>query len=168
MDIISHGLYGWVIFGNKNKKEFRLAAAFGILPDFLAFGLPFATIIIALLSWGNGGSFFWPWHIVPNYVHAIYNVTHSLITWAVVFGALWLIYKKPVKASYARLLHILIDIPTHWAAFFPTPFLWPISKYTFNGIPRSDKIIFIPNIIVLVILYSIYFYKKRAKRTQKR
>ncbi len=162
MDIISHGLYGWVVFGNKNKKQFRLSAAFGVLPDFLAFGFPFAVGIIAMLSW-DGNMFSGWYHTQPNYIHYIYNVTHSLITWAVVFGALRLIYKKPVKASFAWLLHILIDIPTHSLAFFATPFLRPISNYRFNGIAWSNRVIFIPNLIVLAILYSIYFYKKYRK-----
>jgi len=166
MDIISHGLYGWVVFGNKNKKQFRLSAAFGILPDFLAFGLPFAVAIFGIIFYGNPIAFGKPGmpHTEPSYVHSIYNVTHSLITRAVVFGALRLIMKKPVTASFARLLHILIDIPTHSLAFFATPFLRPISNYRFNGIARSSKVIFIPNVIVLIVLYSIYLYKKYRKR----
>lgn len=103
-------------------------------------------------------------HTEPSYVHSIYNVTHSLIVWAVVFSILRLIYKKPVKASYARLLHILIDIPTHSLAFFATPFLRPLSNYRFDGIPRSSKIIFIPNLIVLTILYAGYFRKRYKRR----
>lgn len=165
MDIISHGLYGWAVFGNKNKKEFRLATAFGVLPDFLSFGLPFAINIITLLSWGNGSIFGQAGHhnIDAKYINIIYNITHSLIIWAVVFWGLWLIYKRPIKASFARLLHILIDIPTHSLAFFATPFLRPISNYKFDGIPRSNKIIFIPNVIILLTLYSIYLYKKFHK-----
>lgn len=50
MDIISHGLYGGAVFGEKNRKQFRLAAGFGVLPDFLAFGLPFISMAISLLS----------------------------------------------------------------------------------------------------------------------
>ncbi len=169
MDIISHGLYGGVVFGNKSKKEYRLAAAFGILPDFLSFGLPFAMNIITLLSGGNGSLFGEASHhdINAEYIHVMYNITHSLIIRSIVFFTLRLIFKKPIKASFARLLHILIDIPTHTLAFFATPFLRPISNYQFNGIRRSDKIIFIPNIIVLVILYGIYFSKKLHKGKKK-
>jgi len=167
VDIISHGLYGWAVFGNKNKKEFRLSAAFGILPDFLSFGLPFVGIAITLLSWGDITAFR-PWmpHNEPSYVHVIYNVTHSLIIRALVSGVLRRINKKPVKASFAWLLHILIDIPTHSLAFFATPFLRPLSNYKFDGIPRSNKMIFIPNLIVLTLLYSYYFRKKYKKASK--
>jgi len=168
MDIISHGLYGWTIFGRKNKKQLWLSIGFGILPDFLSFGIPFAGTIVAMLSGSHISAFSQAWHHTgENYIAVIYNITHSLIVWAVVFGALWLIYKKPVKASFAWLLHILIDIPTHSIAFFATPFLWPISNYKFDGIPRSNKMIFIPNVIVLVVLCSMYIYKKRHKSHKK-
>ncbi len=165
MDIISHGLYGWVVFGNKNKKDYRFAAGFWILPDFVSFGVPFAVNIITLLSWGDGSFFGESSHhnINATYIHTLYNITHSLIIRWIVFGALRLIFKRPIKASYARLLHILIDIPTHTLAFFATPFLRPLSTYRFDGIRRSDKMIFIPNIILLVVLYSIYIYKKYRK-----
>ncbi len=161
MDIVSHGLYGWALFGNKDKKQFWLAFGFGVLPDFVAFGLPFASSIAGMVFHGTPVMF--SKTNIPNYVHTIYNVSHSLITWSVVFTALRIIYKKPIKASYARLLHILMDIPTHSLAFFATPFLWPLSNYRFDGIPWSDKIIFLPNIAILIIIYSIYFRKKYKK-----
>lgn len=168
MDIISHGLYRWAVFGN--KKEFWLSIEFWILPDFLTFWLPFAINIITMLSGGSGSIFGQAGHhnIDAKYIDAIYNITHSLIIRGSVFWALWRIYKKPMKASFARLLHMLIDIPTHSLAFFATPFLWPIFNYKFDGIPRSNKIIFIPNIILLIILYSIYTYKKfhKTKKTK--
>ncbi|MCX6823743.1 MAG: hypothetical protein NT085_01325 [candidate division SR1 bacterium] len=169
MDIISHGLYGGAIFGEKNKKQFWLSAGFGILPDLLAFGLPVAASIITMIS-GGSVALSKPGmpHYEPSYVHTIYNITHSLIIRAIAFLTLWLIFKKPVKASFARLLHILIDIPTHSLAFFATPFLWPLSNYKFDGIPRSNKIVFIPNVVLLVLLYIVYFYRKRQKKSHKR
>jgi hypothetical protein len=38
-------------------------------------------------------------------------------------------------------LHILIDIPTHSLALFPTPFLWPVSDFKVNGIGWDNPII---------------------------
>ena len=169
MDIISHGLYGWAVFGNKDKKQFWLSTAFGILPDLLVFGLPFAINIVTMIWWWSGSIFGQAWHHTDaNYLYVLYNFTHSLIIRAVVFWVLWLIFKKPVKASFARLLHILIDIPTHSIAFFGTPFLWPLSNYKFDGIPRSNKMIFIPNVVALLLLYIVYFYRKRRKKSYKR
>lgn len=39
MDIISHGLWGGIAFGRKNKKDFWQSFAFGVMPDLLAFGV---------------------------------------------------------------------------------------------------------------------------------
>jgi hypothetical protein len=85
---------------------------------------------------------------------------HSVIVWTAVFGILRLIFKKPVVAAYARLFHILLDIPTHSLAFYATPFLWPISSYKFDGIPRSTPWIFFTNLTILAIVYGIYARKK--------
>jgi len=49
MDIISHGLRGGIAVGRKNKKQFWLSFAFGILPDFVSFGFPFAVTIFLMI-----------------------------------------------------------------------------------------------------------------------
>jgi hypothetical protein len=36
MDVISHGLWGGVAFGRKNKKYFWWSFGFGIMPDLLS------------------------------------------------------------------------------------------------------------------------------------
>jgi len=75
------------LFGNKNKKEFWLSTAFGVMPDFLAFGLPFAINIITMVSGGSGSIFGQAGHhnIDAKYINVIYNMTHSLIIWGIVF-----------------------------------------------------------------------------------
>jgi len=61
-------------------------------------------------------------------------------------------------------LHIIIDIPTHSYELFPTPFLWPISDFKINGIPWDNSIILIPDIILLIILYTFWFYKSKKNQ----
>lgn len=63
-------------------------------------------------------------------------------------------------------LHILIDIPTHTAEFFPTPFLWPVSNFHVDGISWGNPFIFYPDLILLVLSYLIwYFYRIKYKTT---
>ena len=38
--------------------------------------------------------------------------------------------------------HIILDFFTHSIEYFPTPILWPISDYKFDGIPWSNKLCF--------------------------
>lgn len=167
MDILSHGLWGGAAFGRKAKKSFWLAFFIGIAPDLFSFGIFSAMNILGLASgpdWSNGppspGA-------IPEYVHTLYNWTHSLVIFAIVFGIVWLLRKKPLYELLAWPLHILMDLPTHSTRFFPTPFLWPFADYRFDGIPWSHPWIFFPNWILLVLVYGYLWYKKKKAKAQK-
>ena len=156
MDVFSHGLWGGVAFGRKNRKYFWWSFGIGIMPDLLSFGIFSAMRILGLASgpdWGNGIP---SSDSIPMYVHSLYNFTHSFIVFILVFILVMIWRRKPFLPLWAWGLHILMDIPT--------PFLWPISTYKINGIPWSHQLIFFPNIILLVFFYFYFFvYKKRKK-----
>jgi hypothetical protein len=76
---------------------------------------------------------------------------------------LWVIFKKPILEFMAWGLHILVDIPTHSSAFFPTPFLWPLSDFMVDGVGWSSPWIFFPNLILLVVFYLWFFVHKKRK-----
>ncbi len=167
MDFISHSLYGGVAFGRKNKKLFWWAFFFGMMPDILVFGPFFVQRFVLVIS--NHMSFF-PngapdLRTIPQYVYQGYDITHSIVVFAVVFGLVWLFMKKPPFIVLGWPLHIMMDLFTHTTQFFPTPILWPISNAHFtHGIPWSEPIIFIPNIILLAILYTYFFLIRLRKR----
>lgn len=164
MDIVSHGLWGGAAFGRKNKKNFWTAFLFGILPDFLAFGPFFTGIFLGFYKWPGFGPEPPPDpSLVPSYIGQVYNITHSLIVFAVVFFLVWLIFKKPVYEMLAWGLHILFDIPTHSYQFFPTPFLWPISNFEVNGQSWATPYIFFPNALLLIIFYLYFFVIKKRE-----
>ena len=162
MDIISHGLWGSIAFGRKNKKSFRTAFLFGLAPDFLAFAPLFILIFLGIVDRPSIPPMEPPdTSLIPSFVYGVYNVTHSLFVFAAAFLFLWIILRKPMWEICAWGLHILLDIPTHSYQFFPTPFLWPISDFRFDGIGWSDPYIFFPNIVVLLILYVWFYLIKR-------
>lgn len=165
MDILSHGLYGGAGFYNKSKKSFWTAFAFGILPDVLAFFWPFTVLLYQIGLGKIDLTVFEPpvKDIMPQYVHTFYNFTHSIFIFAAVFIVVWIILKKPMLEMLAWGLHILTDIPTHSHAFFPTPFLFPFSSYTFDGIIWASQPFFTINWIVLILLYSYLLYRHRRK-----
>ncbi|OGF61505.1 hypothetical protein A2662_01900 [Candidatus Giovannonibacteria bacterium RIFCSPHIGHO2_01_FULL_45_33] len=164
MDIVSHGLWGGLAFGRKNKKSFWTAAAFGIAPDFLAFGPFFVSIFLGLRKLPDIRQEPPDPSLIPSYISHVYNATHSLIVFLIAFLIIWAIFKKPLWEMSAWGLHILMDIPTHSHVFFPTPFLWPISGLEVNGIPWSHPIILFPDIILLAALYAWFFlFKKRTR-----
>lgn len=167
MDILSHGLWGGLLLGRTNKKDFWTAFAFGVAPDLFSFGIFTAMTVLGLVSgpdWSGGPP---DPSAVPEYVHHLYNITHSLVTFVLAFGAVWVIRKKPYWPMLAWPLHILFDLPTHTAAFFPTPFLWPLLSYRFDGVTWATPWIFFPNWIALGIGYLWWFvHRKRISHAQ--
>lgn len=167
MDIVSHGLWGGAAFGRKSKRSFWLAFLFGISPDLFSFGIFTIMTLLGFVSgpdWSNGPP---DARLIPTYVYSLYNATHSLVIFAVVFGMVWLLLKRPVYEMLAWPLHILMDIPTHSTKFFATPFLWPLTDYKVNGIPWSHPWIFFPDWILLVLIYSYFYFQKRKRKNVK-
>lgn len=162
MDIISHGLWGGIAFGRKSKRVFWTSFGFGVAPDFLSFGIFTGMTLLGLASgpdWSSGPP---SMHAIPQYVHILYDITHSLVVFLAVFFAVWLLKQRPFIPMLAWGLHILVDIPTHSTDFFPTPFLWPIFHDMYvDGIPWSHPSIFIPNILFLAMLYGWWFLQKK-------
>lgn len=166
MDVVSHGLWGGTAFGRKNKKSFLAGVAFGMLPDIIPFGPFFLATLFGSTpapNWHGGHA---DVHTIPTYVFSLYQWTHSLVIFGIVFLLVWAFYKKPFVPMFAWGLHIVMDIPTHVAPFFPTPFLWPFSSYTVSGIAWIDPIIFIPNVLLLAWVYAVWYHdsSRRGKR----
>ncbi len=165
MDIFSHGLWTAAAYKAvelKQKKHFKIwwAVFFSLAPDLFSFGILFATRLVTL-------RLFQPEFIddkglhpelVPQYVHILYNWTHSFLIFAAVFGLVWLFLKRPFWELGAWGLHIASDIFTHTDVFFPTPFLWPFSDYRASVISWADPHFMIPNYIALALVYGIFFF----------
>ena len=162
MDIVSHGLWGGAAFGRKNKKSFLIAFISGIGPDFFSFGVFFISTFLGVSERSRFSSEPPDPALIPAYVHNFYNVSHSLIVFAAVFVALWVIFRQPVWEFSAWGLHILFDIPTHSYQFFPTPFLWPISDFKINGWSWASPWIFFPNLVILALVYIWFIRAKKC------
>lgn len=161
MDIVSHGLWGSLAFGRRNRRSFWLAFFSGIGPDLLSFGPFFALAFLGLAERPAFSSEPPDPALIPAYVHQLYQVTHSLIIFLALFSILWLMLRRLPWEFSAWGLHILVDIPTHSYRFFPTPFLWPVSNFTFNGWHWGSPWIFFPNAAALAILYLWLFMRRR-------
>ncbi|MBI4059750.1 hypothetical protein HY406_01680 [Candidatus Giovannonibacteria bacterium] len=169
MDIISHGLWGSAVFGRKDKKSFWLAFLFGVAPDLFSFGIFFATTFLGITPRPRFSAEPPDPALIPSYVSSLYNLTHSLIIFLLVFGIIIFATRKlrrPPWEMSAWGLHILLDIPTHSYKFFPTPFLWPFSDFKIDGWHWGSGWIFFPNLALLAILYLWFFaLKKRFSGT---
>lgn len=155
MDILSHGLWAGVPFYKKKPgKMYWLAFLFGVLPDAIAFvphflfvmlGRESDPIVSGVLSEEafNGATFI------------LYNITHSFVAFTAVFLILLFILKKSFWLMWGWGFHILTDIPTHTYDFFPTPFLWPISTFKFDGFSWGQPWFIALNYASILVAYLI-------------
>ena len=178
MDIFSHGLWASAAYkGVNNKKQTKLnikqAFLWGIFPDLLAFTIPFVWLVVTLVSGGLNFSDVRHSHsvegtdqnttLLTNLTTILYNVSHSAVVFIVIFLICYLIFHKPIWTMFAWLLHIIMDIPTHSFAFYPTPVFWPLSDWKFDGYSWGNLTFITINYIVLVVVYI--FLLRRNKKT---
>jgi hypothetical protein len=144
MDVLAHGLWGGVLFGRKTRWQWRGALWLGMAPDIVAFG-PFTVSQV----------FKHDWRAFPPYVYSTYDVTHSLVVWAIVVGTIWFFRKRFPWILCAWGFHIVCDIPLHEISFFPTPYLWPLPTPLVNGVRWAQPVIMIPNYLALAVAYTL-------------
>ena len=159
----------------------------GVFPDLFAFTIPlvwmFWNIIFGKMNFSD---FPQPENMEPaardplpilQLASMLYDIGHSLIVFIVIFGlaAFLLRLELPPSLKLWRtswrtpwemsgwLLHILIDIPTHSYRFYPTPFLWPISEWKFNGFSWGVPWFMILNYSAIILVYWILRRRKNKK-----
>ena len=120
MDIVSHGLWGSLAFGRKNRHSFLLAFLCGMAPDIFSFGVFFTAVVFGVSDRPDFSEPPAPQNI-PHYVSQLYQFTHSFVIFLILFFMLWTIFRRPIWEFSAWGLHILFDIPTHPYQFFPHP-----------------------------------------------
>ncbi len=166
MDVISHGLWGGLVFGRQRRRDYWIAFCLGVAPDVLAFAVITVQQILGVnaVDWSDAAG---ARAAIPDYVYGLYDITHSLVVFTGLFGLVWLFKKKPYIPLLAWGFHILLDIFTHSADFFPTPIFWPISDFHINGVSWSHPIIFASNWILLLAGYAVVLYYRRTTKNKK-
>ncbi len=180
MDVFSHGLWAALAAKAANKKlnkfngkplNARRFAFWGVFPDLLAFTVAFAWPLAALVS----GDFslsdlpspeemepsrmdtFWVFRLTSF----LYNISHSLFVFSAVFAFLFFVLRKPAWETGGWLLHIIVDIPTHSYKFYPTPFLWPLSDWKFDGFSWAAPWFVAVNYLAIIVVYLLLRGKKK-------
>ncbi len=157
MDVFSHGFWGGLFFG-KNRRLLFWAVLFGVLPDVIAFS--------PLLFYAYNGHFVLgsqpDMSMYPQTILTLYSITHSLVIAIPIYFFIRFFNRELSYAFLAWPLHILFDIPTHTADYFPTPFLYPISNFHISGISWSQPYFFIANYTAIVAI-SIFLIAKKHR-----
>jgi len=163
MDTLAHGLWGGAAFGQK-PNQWKWAFILGMCPDLFSFGPFFLTHIGDIGERWAHHHFGPPDHrMIPAYVYHAYNVTHSLVIFAVLAFIAWKLYGRDAWPIGAWGLHILFDIPTHSTRFFPTPYLWPFHTPFVDGYPWAHARFMLINYACIGLTYlMISFYRSRS------
>ena len=96
---------------------------------------------------------------LPTWVFSLYDFSHSLIIALFFIGIMYAINKDFCFPMLAWPFHILLDVFTHSIKFFPTPILWPISDYRFDGIPWSNPYVMLLNFVGIFI---VFIYRRNS------
>jgi len=124
----------------------------GIFPDLFAFTIPF---VIGIWGWVSRSGFQYGRETIASGIAPIlYNYSHSLVIWLVVFGIVWAIYKRPRWELLGWALHILIDIPSHANGFYLTPVFFPISGWKFtHGVSWAHPMFMLVNYSAMLVAW---------------
>jgi membrane-bound metal-dependent hydrolase YbcI (DUF457 family) len=170
VDTLSHGLWGGAAFAPRGPRKFGAAFFFGVAPDLFSFGLFHATrpdwLKARILGDVSGPPSL---AILPDFVFHAYNLTHSLVVWAVVFSLVWALRKRPFWPLAAWGLHVVCDIPTHNSSYFPTPYLWPFPTPYVEGISWATPWFMALNYGALLAAYlGIFLIARKARSAVRR
>ena len=156
MDTLSHALYGKGLFGYKKYRWYSFF--FGIIPDIFSFGIYFIYLIVfSEFEFGITSR-----EELPYWGYELYDISHSMVTALVFIAIAYKINKDFAWPMLAWPMHIVVDFFTHSIEFFPTPILWPISDYRFDGVPWSNPYVLGIN---FVLIFVIFFYRWKNKKT---
>ena len=185
MDIFSHAFWTAVAAKTANSKikyfkkgkpiSVIWSAIWGIAPDVFAFAPIFiSAAFVFLLGTGDMSVFQIPHPsdmeptsgnglFIFKLTRTLYSISHSAVIFAVVFALVSMVLRRVRWEMLGWLLHILIDIPTHSYKFYPTPVLWPIAGWKFDGISWGTPWFMAINISAIILVSLFYLIKRKKK-----
>lgn len=137
------------------------AAGFALIPDMSSFG----AFMIQRLATGAFTPGKPPVETLPQYVFNNYNLTHSLVIALAVGIVIRLAWKPLFLPFLAWPLHILCDIPLHSREYFPTPFLYPLSDFTFDAWSFGEHRWLIPLYWLIIGIAFLHLRKLRGQES---
>lgn len=159
MDTLSHYLWAVVLYWYFQAPKKWLVGLTGALPDIFSFGILFGMNMLGIVSFGQGPP---PIEQIPGFIFTLYNITHSFIPIGIVAIILYFSARKWWYLSWGWILGIAMDIPTHTRDYFPTPFLWPLSRYAFDGFSWGQQWFLILNYSLLILAFAYLFWRDFA------
>ncbi len=155
MDYLAHALWTRAVYNGSPKPWW--GAFWGVFPDTICW-VPFLLVRLVSADTARpevGGS-------LPEWVSFMYGLSHSVVVFAAVVAIVYLVYRRIPIYIWGWLIHIAIDVPTHAADRWPTPFLWPAADVHFPGISWGTGWFMVANYTLIAMVY-LYMYLRSKK-----
>ncbi len=173
MDILAHGL--WVGLGaawmHRHRRLERrttvLAVGLAVAPDLVQM-LPLVSLALfspdrraVLLAYANALPGYEPAMspIVTELTHHLHCVMHSALVAGVVTGLSWVWLRQFWIPLLGWWSHILIDVFTHSADFYPSPVFYPLTYWGFDGIAWNTPWFMVTNYLALLVV-AVALYRR--------
>lgn len=174
MDILAHGL--WVGIGaawmhrhrRLDRRTAAVAVGLAVVPDIVQL-LP--LVHEALFSPGGWAVLLAYANALPGYepamsptitalTHHLHCVMHSALVAGVVTVVSWLWLKRFWMPLLGWWAHILIDVFTHSAEFYPSPVFYPVTYWGFDGIAWNTPWFMVANYLTMLIV-AVVVWRRR-------
>ena len=180
MDIIAHGLWAGVGAGLMqrrwalSRRTVLLTVAMAVLPDLLQL-LPIAAWalfskegVAALGGYIQALPQFEP--VLPPTVELLVFQLHCVMHSAVVAAAATMFLGVAMRSFWIPLLgwwlHIVIDVFSHSAEFYPSPVLYPITLRGFDGVAWNTPWFIVVNYAALACAGTWLVWSRRRRQWQ--
>ena len=180
MDILAHSL--WASAGLAVAQRHVTLPRRTVVATIVLAALPDVFHLLPILAWWLWADGTWatvmaysnalpgqePW--LPPLVKMLSHHLHCLMHSAVVCGAVTLALWAWQRSLWIPLLgwwsHIVIDVFTHSADYYPSPVLYPLTYWGFNGVAWNTPWFQAVNygLLAVVFIWLALGPKRRAKR----
>lgn len=176
MDIVAHGLWvgiGLAAAGRRwpiPRRTVVAAIGLAVLPDVAQLG---PLLVLAVLEPGGMAVLTAYATAVPGLepslpapvallTHHLHCVMHSAVVAGAVTGAVWFFAKSFWLPLLGWWSHILIDVFTHSAEFYPVPVLYPFTQRGFDGLAWNTPWFMVANYVALAASAGALYFTRRS------
>lgn len=152
MDVVAHGLWAAVMcrWCGRNQPIARSTTTWtiglAVAPDLVQLTPIVTAALITPQGWTAMKAYF---SALPGYqpvlppmveliAHHLHCTMHSALVAAVVTLLSWILLRRFWLPLLGLWMHIVIDVFTHSADFYPSPVLYPITQRGFDGWAWND------------------------------
>ena len=179
MDIIAHGLWSgvgvsllqrrWAL----SRRTVVLTVAMAVLPDLLQLAPMVGWALFSKEGVAALGGYVQALpsanSALPPVVERLVFHLHCAMHSAVVAGAATLLLWAAMRSFWIPLLgwwlHIVIDVFTHSAEFYPSPVLYPITLRGFDGVAWNTPWFMVVNYVALACAGTWLVWSRRKRKT---